>query len=70
MESASDTSAVFLHCSDNETKEVYPFDYELRVIFTLVGKSLKIDYSVKNTGKGNMYFNIGGHEGYATPEGI
>lgn len=70
VESASDTSAVFLHCSDNETKEVYPFDYELRVIFTLVGKSLKIDYSVKNTGKGNMYFNIGGHEGYATPEGI
>ncbi len=70
VESADDTRAVFLHKSDDETRAQYPFDYELRVIFTLEGKSLKIDYAVKNTGKGNMYFNIGGHEGYATPEGI
>lgn len=70
VESADDTRAVFLHTSDDETKTVYPFDYELRVIFTLNGKSLKLDYVVKNTGKGNMYFNIGSHEGYATPEGI
>lgn len=70
VESATDTRAVFLHKSDESTRAEYPFDYELRVIFELEGKSLKIDYAVKNTGKGNMYFNIGSHEGYATPEGI
>ena len=61
---------MFLHKSDAETKESFPFDYELRVIFTLTGKTLKIDYSVKNLSDKTMYFNIGSHEGYATPEGI
>ena len=70
VESISDTSATFLSCSDDETKKCYPFDYELRVIYTLSGKSVKIDYSVKNTGGSTMYFNIGSHEGYSTPEGI
>ncbi|MBQ9162516.1 MAG: aldose 1-epimerase family protein [Clostridia bacterium] len=70
LESADDTRAVFLHTSDDETRAQFPFDYELRVIFTLEEKSLRVDYAVKNTGKGDMYFNIGGHEGYATPEGI
>lgn len=70
VESKTDSSAVFLHKSDAETKESFPFDYELRVIFTLTGKTLKIDYSVKNLSDKTMYFNIGSHEGYATPEGI
>jgi len=70
VEKSTDTEAVFLHVSDEETKKAFPFDYELRVIFTLEGKTLKTVYSVLNkTGK-TMYFNIGAHEGYYTPEGI
>jgi len=61
---------VFLHKSDDETKEMFPFDYELRVIYTLSEKTLKIDYSVINKSNNTMYFNIGSHEGYYTPEGI
>lgn len=70
VESSEETKAVFLHKSNDETKKYYPFDYELRVIFTLEEKTLKIDYNVKNTGKGEMYFGIGSHEAYYTPEGI
>jgi galactose mutarotase-like enzyme len=70
VESKTDSSVVFLHKSDNETKQKFPFDYELRVFFTLEGKTLKIDYSVINKTDKTMYFNIGSHEGYATPEGI
>ncbi len=70
VESKTDNSVVFLHKSDDETKESFPFDYELRVIYTLIDKTLKIDYSVKNLTDKTMYFNIGSHEGYATPEGI
>ncbi len=70
VESADDTKAVFLHKSSAETKAVYPFDYELRVIYTLDGTALKIEYKVDNLGNGNMYFSIGSHEGYYTPEGI
>ncbi len=70
VESKTDSSVVFLHKSDDETKQKFPFDYELRVFYTLEGKTLKIDYSVKNLTDKTMYFNIGSHEGYATPEGI
>lgn len=70
VESVTDNSAVFLHKSNDETKKSFPFDYELRLIYTLSGKTLKVDYSVKNLSDDTMYFNIGSHEGYYTPEGI
>lgn len=70
VESMTDSSVVFLHKSDIDTKQSFPFDYELRVIYTLAEKTLKIDYAVKNLTDGTMYFSIGSHEGYYTPEGI
>ncbi|MBO4733497.1 MAG: aldose 1-epimerase family protein [Clostridia bacterium] len=66
----TDSSVCFLLYSDDDTKQSFPFDFELRVIYTLKGKSVKIDYSVKNKSGDTMYFNIGSHEGYYTPEGI
>lgn len=70
IENKTDSSVVFLHKSDIDTKKSFPFDYELRVIYTLTDKTVKIDYSVKNLTDGTMYFSIGSHEGYYTPEGI
>lgn len=70
IENKTDNSVVFLHKSDIDTKKSFPFDYELRVIYTLTDKTVKIDYSVKNLTDGTMYFSIGSHEGYYTPEGI
>ena len=70
VESLTEDSVVFLHKSDDETKLKFPFDYELRVIYTLNDKTLKIDYLVKNLTNKTMFFNIGSHEGYYTPEGI
>lgn len=70
VERADDTFAVFCIKSNAETKKSYPFDYELRVIYTLCEKTLKIEYEVANKGENTMYFSIGSHEGYYTPEGI
>ena len=70
VESATDTTAVFLHTSNDETKKCFPFDYELRVCYTLSGTSLKIEYRVDNKSDKTMYFSIGSHEGYYTPDGI
>ncbi|MBR4973817.1 MAG: aldose 1-epimerase family protein [Clostridia bacterium] len=70
VENITDSSVVFLHKSDDETKVSFPFDYELRVSYTLIDKTVKIDYSVKNMSANTMYFSIGSHEGYYTPEGI
>lgn len=70
IEDKTDTSVVFLHKSNDETKIQFPFDYELRVIYNLKEKTLKVDYSVKNLTDDTMYFSIGSHEAYYTPEGI
>ena len=70
VESTTDTTAVFLHKSNNETKVSFPFDYELRLIYTLDGDSVKLEYKVDNKSDKTMYFSIGSHEGYYTPEGI
>lgn len=70
VEYADGEKVVFLHKSNEETRKCYPFDYELRVTYTLEEKSLLTEYSVYNTTDGEMYFSIGAHEGYYTPEGI
>ena len=70
VESLSDTDVVLLHRSNEETKESFPFDYELRVHYSLDNDSLHTEYTVDNVGEETMYFNVGAHEGYYTPEGI
>ena len=70
VESADDTSAVFLLTDTEETRAFYPFTFELRVGYALEGDTLKVTHAVKNTGTGAMYMAIGAHEAYACPEGI
>lgn len=68
--SATDTEAVFTIESSEATKAVYPFDFVLRVVFTLDGEALRVKYEVENTGEKTMYFSIGSHEAYKTEGGI
>ncbi len=62
--------AVFLLTSNEESLAKYPFDFEFRVGYTLLGNTVKVDYTVKNLTDGEMYFSAGGHEAYLCPEGI
>ncbi len=70
LESCNDNSAVFILKSNDETKKCYPFDFELRVIYTVEDSTVTVEYDVKNTGNGVMYFSIGSHEAYSCPGGI
>ena len=70
LESHTETSATYLLKSDSETLSVYPFDFELRIVYTIDGAALKIDYLVDNKTDRKMYFSIGAHEGYACPGGF
>ena len=70
LESHDSEKAVFLLRSDDESLKQYPFEYELRVIYTLDNSKLNVEYNVKNISDKNMYFSIGAHEAYACPEGI
>ena len=49
VESATDTEAVFLHKSNDDTKKCFPFDYELRIIYSIDGYALKTEYKVDYT---------------------
>ena len=70
VEKCEKDTAVFLHKSDAETKKSFPFDYEFRIIYTLVGNEITVTYETKNVSDKTMYFSVGAHEGYSCPEGI
>lgn len=70
VEKATDCSATFLLKDDAETIKMYPFRFEFRVIYTLIDDSLRVEYNVKNLNDTTMYFSVGAHEAYTTPEGI
>ncbi len=70
VESASEVSVTMLYTENEETLKMYPYNFEFRAIYTLDGSSLKVEYRVNNTNNCDMYFSVGAHEAYATPEGI
>ena len=70
VEEATDTSVTMLYTHNDETLTMYPYEFEFRAVFTLVGSSLKVDYKVKNLTDEKMYFSVGAHEGYAAPGGV
>ena len=56
--------AVFLLKSNETTKAMFPFDFELEVCFELVGRAIKVTHTVSNTGDKTMYFSLGAHPGF------
>lgn len=67
---STDEKAVFLLKSNDDLKKVYPFDFELYITYTINDTTVKIAYDVVNLTDGEMYFSIGSHEAYYTPEGV
>ncbi len=63
----SDDSVVFSLVANDDTRRLYPFDFELELIYTLNGKSLQLDYIVTNKGNNAMPFSIGAHPAFALP---
>lgn len=54
----------FLFVSGDETKEVYPFDFELIIRYRLDGRKLHVMWEVKNVSDEEIYFTIGGHPAF------
>jgi galactose mutarotase-like enzyme len=63
----NENSATFSLVSSLETKEKYPFDFDLHLIYTLENKTLKIAYKVFNKGESKMPFSIGAHPAFDLP---
>jgi galactose mutarotase-like enzyme len=58
---------VFSLSGTDSTHEKYPFDFELSVIYQVMGDSLEVTYEVRNKGRDFMYFSIGGHPAFKVP---
>ncbi len=61
----SDKHVVFELLSNDTTKTMYPFDFALEIIYSLEGNALTKTHRTTNTGDETMYYEVGGHDGYA-----
>lgn len=52
---------------NEETLKVYPFEFELTLIYKLRGTSLSCSYKVSNPADKDLLFSIGGHPAFAVP---
>ena len=69
---ADDKKIVYVLKATEETKVIYPFDFELVVTHELDEENprlLRVKWEVKNNGDDKMYFFIGGHPGFDLPAG-
>lgn len=67
QEKAND-STVFSLKSNPETKESYPFDFELQICYSVAGNKLIVEYKVVNQMSERMPFSIGGHPAFSLPK--
>ncbi len=70
VENSSDASATLLYTQNEQTLEMYPYNFEFRAIFTLAENSLRVEYRVDNLNDCEMCFSLGAHEAYSTPDGV
>lgn len=64
---ADEASVSFVLRSSEETKKVYPYDFEFIVSYRLAGNRLEAEYRTVNTGKEPMYFYTGAHPAFSCP---
>lgn len=63
-----DELSVTLELKDSkETREVFPFAFDLQVHYELVDDTLKIEYTVTNPGDRSLIYAIGAHPGFNMP---
>lgn len=57
----------FTLVSNEITKAKYPFDFRFDIIYTVKENAVSVTYKIMNTGKGKMYFSVGGHPAFKVP---
>jgi galactose mutarotase-like enzyme len=64
----SENSAKFSLTSSEESRKVYPFNFELQICYSLEENKLNIYYKVINKNDAIMPFSIGAHPAFALPK--
>ena len=63
----SDSSVTVCLKSNDQLKKSYPFDFELRITYSIGEGSYLALFEVINTGNKTMLFHLGGHTGFNLP---
>ena len=63
----SENSITFTLKADDESLQVYPFDFRFSLIYTLDQNKITVTYLVENKGNERMYFSVGAHPAFAVP---
>lgn len=56
--------------SDEESRKIYPFDYELEVVHKLKENCVTVEWKVRNSGNRILYYSIGGHPGFCVKQNV
>ena len=67
LETKTGTYLAFLFSSNEAILIVYPFPFELRIIYDLQDAILSVTYRINNTGKNTLFFSIGAHPAFRIP---
>ena len=60
----TEDSLTFIQTQDEESLTMYPYNFELKVKFTLTDNGLKVEHTVHNTNDDIMYFSFGAHPAF------
>ena len=63
----SATAITFELRPNEETRATYPFDFVLRMTYTLDGATVRTAFYVENPSEDNLPFSVGGHPGFNIP---
>ncbi len=58
---------VFELTENAETLKIYPFNFSLKITYSLDGASVRTAFDVENTGNPDLPFSVGGHPGFSLP---
>lgn len=64
---AYENSVTFIQQSSKKTRAQFPFDYELKIKYTINGDTVTNEYIITNTGDDKLPFVIGGHPAFNCP---
>jgi galactose mutarotase-like enzyme len=67
VEDQQNDECVFSLSDDEQTKEVYPFEFKLRIKYALLQHTVAVSYEVLNPAKHPIYFSVGAHPAFKVP---
>lgn len=65
----TETSVSYILKSDENSKKIYPFEFELLIKYTLVNSTIKVEWTVENKDEKEILFSIGAHPGFNLKDG-